>query len=42
MGFKEIYEASFDVDNPQAVQAAITRAEKAIEAAKIAAREGAK
>lgn len=41
-GFKGIYEASFDVDNPEALQAAINRAEKAIEAAKIAAREGAK
>ncbi|MHC5226123.1 DsbE family thiol:disulfide interchange protein [Ignatzschineria sp. LJL83] len=41
-GFKGIYEASFDSDNPKALQAAINNATKAIEVAKAAAREGAK
>lgn len=43
MGFKAIYEASFDADNnPETLKLAISNADKAIEAAKAAAREGAK
>lgn len=41
-GFKGIYEASFDADNPEALQKAIQQSNRAIEAAKAAAREGAK